>query len=491
MAAIFSRSTFSPMDTLPPDDAVDFAELAARLRRGLTTILGLTFLGIALGVIVCLVVTPQRTTISTLRVTFGFPGFERGTYPNGTKFQPDDVRAPDVVNEAIKRLAIPTGIPDLNTKVRGAIGISGFVSPNIIKERDRLRAAGQNIPPYFPDEYELTLSLPRSYALDTRQRELLLTEIVNVYLEKFRRTYVVLPPDFGNAFASLKNADFVEYELVLTKELQGLSSYLEQKINTDGEARDDQNRRTQARGAKHFRSPTNNLSFQDLLRQTELFTQLRLNDVLSQIYIHGLSKDRNYAMVKMNYYLRTLEDQEQRLKEEENVVTSLLDRTQERAQNYVLATKAQNPQGQPLMDQGFIDSLLANDAYNFLVRRALDAGLAVKRLQAEKSRLLERRERMESFIKGQVTDQAAAIEGVQKSLAELEASYQELLGRVRTVLDDYSRQEYADAVRISMQPKTDSVLVGLVIAAAIGAAVGLALGLAVSLLNLPFRRPAA
>ena len=458
------------MDTTPhyTDDSIDFTDLLRRMRRGLPLILGLAFTGLALGILISLAVTTKQSAVSTLRVTFGFPGFERGTYPNGTKFQPDDVRAPDVVNEAIKRLGIQNGATDLSTKIRGAIGISGLVSANVIKERDRLRAAGQNLPAYIPDEYEISLSLPRDFALNVRQRELLLTEIVNSYLEKFRRTYVQLPPQFGNAFASLKNADFVEYELILTRDIQSLNEFLDQQIIK----------------AKQFRSPTTNLSFQDLLKETDLFAQIRLNSVLGPIYINGLSKDRSYALVKMDYFLRTLEDQEQRLTQEESVVNNLLGKTQERAQNYVLATKAQQPQGaQPLLDQGFIDTLLANDAYNFLVRKALDAGLAVKAVQSDIAKLQDRRKRMESFTKGETKDQVTAIASTKEALATLETAYQDLIGKVRTTLDDYSRQEYADAVRISMQAKTDSLYMSLLLGAMIGAFTGLALGSGLSLLR--------
>jgi hypothetical protein len=473
----------------PNDESIDFAELFARVRRGFLFILGLALIGFAVGIFFTLVATTRQPAVSSLRVTFGFPGFERGVYPNGSKFQTDDIRAPDVINEAIKRLDLGAQTPDLASKIRGAISITGFVSPNIVKERDRLRAVGQNLPPYIPDEYEISLSLPRKFPLDVRQRELLLAEIVNTFQEKFRRVYVELPPEFGNAFSSLKGADFVEYELILTKEMQSLSDYLDQKLNNDNNSKET---RMQVGATKQFRSPTNNLSFQDLLKQSELFTQIRLNDVLSQIYIYGLSKDRKYALVKMDYYLRTLEDQEQRLKEEEAVVTNLLGKTQDRAQNYVLATKAQNPQGaQPLMDQSFIDSLLANDAYNFLVRRALDAGLAVKRIQSEKARMLERRQRMESFAKGEVVDQAVAIANTQTALTDLEAKYQELLGKVRVVLEDYSRQEYADAVRISMQATTNSFFTTLALGAFVGLAAGVALALGVSLIRPASNAPQA
>ncbi len=450
------------------EDSIDFSELFARLQRGMIMAVGLGLIGLSLGILVNVLGASRQPVATTLRVTFGFPGFEDGAYPNGAKFQPDDVRAPDVVNEAIKRLGLRLEENQLASSIRGAISISGLVSPNIVKERDRLRAAGQTLPAYIPDEYEITLSLPRGFPIDTRQRELLLAEIINVYLEKFRRTYVELPPEFGNAFSALRNADFVEYELILTKETQSLQSYLEQQIEK----------------AKQFRSPSNQLSFQDLLKQTELFSQIRLNDVLGLIYINGLSRDRDYAIVKMDYYMRTLEDREQRLTQEAEVVTNLLAKTQERSQNYVLATKAQQPQGvQPLLDQGFIDTLLANDAYNFLVREALKAGLAVKRVQSDIAQLKDRRQRMESFAMGETKDQAAAIASMQKALIDLDTAYQDLLAKVRTVLDDYSRQEFADAIRISMQAKTESMLRNVLIGAAIGMLGGLSLGLGLSLLR--------
>src|SRR5690606_333409 len=115
--------------------------------------------------------------------------------------------------------------------------------------------------------------------------------------------------------------------------------------------------------AKAFRSQSTNLSFSDLLKQTQLFTQLRLNETLGLIRQNGLSKNRATAMVKMDYYLRTLEDQERKAAEEAKVVQDLLTKMQERGQGYVLGVKSQAAQsnpGAPILDQGLIDSLLVN-----------------------------------------------------------------------------------------------------------------------------------
>ena len=136
-----------------------------------------------------------------------------------------------------------------------------------------------------------------------------------------------------------------------------------------------------------------------------------------------------------------------------------------------------------MLDQGFIDTLLANDAYNFLVRKALEAGLSVKRVQSDIAQLQERRKRMNSFANGEKSDQTTVIAKTETALAALSTSYEDLLGKVRTTLEDYSRQQYADAVRVSMQARTDSIYLGLVIGALIGAFTGMALGIGASLLR--------
>ena len=368
---------------------------------------------------------------------------------------------------------------ETQSKIRAALTIEGIIPPDVIKARDRFRATGQNPPAYIPDEYLLTLTLPRKFPLSTQQRGLLLNDIVSAYQEKFQRTYATVPQAFGNAFDALRNADYFEYELILDSEIQGIISYLNQQLEQ----------------ARAFRSSTTNLSFNDLLRQAESFSQIRLNETLGLIRQNGLSRNRGIAMVKMDYFLRTLGDQEQKAMEDEKVVQDLLTKTQERAQNYVLGIKSQAPQQRPetpILDQGLIDSLLANDANNFLVRQALTAGLEVKRIQAEKAQLLERRKNMEGFLKSAGEDQSAIIAQVQKSLLDLEASYKDLVSNIRKTQADFAKQQFADAIRISMQPITGSLYRSMVVAAAIGGFIGLALGMGLSLLGvyLGGRKPA-
>lgn len=459
------------------DDSIDFGELFSRLKRGIPLIVGLAALGLAIAAVAYFAVGSFLNVTSSTRVVFSFTGFERGEYPDKSKFQPDDLRSPEIVAEALKRQGLDT-TQEVQSKVRAAMSIEGIIPDSVIKERDKLRASGQTPRLYVPDEYTLSLSLPRKFALSSRQRELLLSEIVSVYQEKFTRTYVALPLNFGKAFESLNGADYFDYELVLNQESQNITTFLT-LMSDSGRA---------------YRSPRSNLSFSDLLKQNQLFIQIRLNETLGLIRQNGLSKDRQVALLKMDYYLKTLGDEENKAAEEEKVVQALLKQTQERMQNYVLGVKSQAGQQRsdsPVVDQGLVDSLLANDANNFLVRKSLDASLKTRRIQSERAVLQDQRNNMQTFIKSDLSQKTEALAQFQKSLESLKSVYERLIKDIQLTYEDYQHQQFGDAVRVSMQTHTDSFYRGLAMAGIAGLGIGMAAGLGLSLLGLSSdRKPA-
>ena len=465
------------------DDAIDFGELFRRLRSGLWLTTGLMLLGMSLSAILVVVASRLQPTATSARVVFSFRGFERGEYPDNSKFQSDDLRAPAIISEALRRQTLDVSV-DFQSKIRGALSIEGIIPANIVKERDRIRATGQTPSPYIPDEYALTLSLERSANFSDSQRNALLNEIVSVYRENFNRTYAQTPASFGTAFETLQNADYPEYQLILDKEIESITGYLEQLLSRAGK---DPREAQMVERTSAFRSPTTNLSFKDLLEQTRLFEQIRLNETLGLIYQNGLSRDRSTALMKMDYYIRVLENQERRAVEEESVVRGLLAQAQERNQNYVLGIKSQAaaPRNESaVLDQGLVDSLLANDAYNFLIRETLNAGRKVKQIQSEIARLTELRRNMQSFIDRDIGAQEEVLARVAGSLKDLETAYHDLISKIRQTHTDFARQEFGDAIRLSSQIRTEGVLKPLAVAGLVGGALGFALGAGLSLLGI-------
>ena len=460
----------SPAPSPYEDDSIDLAELFARINRQLPLIVGLAALGLALGVVGYFASGLFSDQTTSTRVVFSFPGFEKGEYPDKSKFQADDLRSPEVIAEALKRKGM-TANEAIQSKVRAGITVQGIIPENVVKERDKLRASGQTTRLYVPDEYSLTLDLPRSVALTTAQRESLLREIVTVYQEKFVRTYVALPLSFGKAFESLGDSDYLDYEIVLAQENQNIGAFLTQMYAE----------------AKAFRSPRTNLSFNDLHKHAQFFSQIRLNETLGLIRENGLSLDRKLALLKFDYYLKTLSEDEDRAAEEEKVVQALLKQSQERMQNYVLGIKSQtNVQRTEgtVIDQGLVDSLLANDANNFLVRESLKASLKTRRIKSDKAILLDRRKNITDFIASGSSQKSEVLEQFQRSLDKLKTTYDKLVTDTRLTYEDYQKQYYGNAVQVSMQPITASFYRGLAVAGAAGMVTGMTLGLGLALLGL-------
>ncbi|MFT3780612.1 MAG: hypothetical protein QM790_01265 [Nibricoccus sp.] len=460
-----------------PEDVLDLRELFGRLLRGLYQIVGLAAIGLAICGLGYLLYSPFQAVTTSTRVTFAFAGFEKNQYPDGSKFQAEDLRAPEVIAEALKRRGFDQS-PEFQSSLRSALSIEGIIPPNITKERDRLRASGQNPPPYVPDEYSISLTLSRKFPLNRSQREQLLSEIVNVYRENFRRTYADTPLSFGNAFTVLRDADFPDYEMVFEREMRSITAYLTEMSDK----------------AKLFRSPTTNFTFGELLKQTQLFAQIRLNETLGLIHQNGLSRNRKIALVKMTDSMRILVDEQRRAVDAENVVKELLKQTQDREQqSYVLGVKGQVSQQRPnapVIDQNVVDSILASDAYNFLVREALKAGLRVKEIQADIAVLKEHIDNMTAFSKEAFADQTSIIAETQKSLSNLETAYQTLIDGIKRTHADYSRQTFGDAIRISAGITSGSTMGPLFAPMVVGAFLGFAAGVGLSLLGIYIGRRA-
>ncbi len=453
-------------------DVIDLRALGRRLLTGIPQTLGLAAIALALGVCLFVISSRRLGVDSTTRVVFSFTNFDQGKYPDGSNFQADDLRSPELIEIALQRLGLDS-TQGSQSELRAAISIEGIIPDSVVKIRDRLRNAGQTPPTFIPDEYRVTLTLPRNFSLPTKQRERLLLEIFNAYRERFERTYVDMPLTFGTAFESLANADYPDYELILNLESREISSFLDRM----------------AEEARNFRSPRSNLSFGDLAKQYELFTQIHLNQTLGLIRQFGLSKDRKSAMLKMDYHLKTLENQLLSASEQEALVQELLRRAQERSQNPVLGIKSQTTQQRtetPLIDQGLIDSLLANDAYNFLIRRALDAGTKTRSIQSDIAILQERREGMQEF--GAVDSDPDLFELLDNSLLEIQRSYDQIIESIRFTFEDFQKQQFSDAIRVSMQPSTSSYYTALLKAGIVGGFVGTIAGIGLSLLGITVTR---
>ena len=99
---------------------IDLSRLFARLRRGVAATLGLAAIGLAFSAGIYLVASPLTTSSTSMRVAFAFSGFGRGEYPDHSKFQPDDLLAPDKI--ALQMAVLGSSDNNKRTLLSGAWG---------------------------------------------------------------------------------------------------------------------------------------------------------------------------------------------------------------------------------------------------------------------------------------------------------------------------------------------------------------------------------
>ncbi len=100
---------------------IDLHDICRRLGRGLGQIIGLALLGLAIAAVIYLTASMRLPVSTSTRVLFAFPGLEKGEYPDQSKFEPDDLRAPEIIAEALKRQGLDTS-GEFQSQIRGATG---------------------------------------------------------------------------------------------------------------------------------------------------------------------------------------------------------------------------------------------------------------------------------------------------------------------------------------------------------------------------------
>ena len=350
------------------------------------------------------------------------------------------MKSPPIVAEAIRRKGLDQS-GDFQRKISAAFDIEPVV-PSALA-RARALTAGQTPPTYIPDEYVVSLSLPRNSPPSIEERGLLLNEIVSVYQEQAQRIQASIPLPVGNLVEVLAHTDADDYGEVINAEVQSLTACLSQ-LNAE---------------APVFRSQKTNLSFSDLLRECQIFGQTYVSKTLKLIRLANAAATSRTALSKMDNDLQALADQEREAIEEQKTFREFLDEAEA--------------------------NIKGPDAtYDFAFRKALDAGIRVNGLQSDEARILGQRKRIEAAVSSDSRTEFTQKREVDLSLQPLETAYQKMVIDIRNTYADYARGRIIDAVHIESMATSSGVLWPLVTAGIVGLSLGLAGGIGMSLLRI-------
>jgi len=450
---------------------IDLKTILKTLVIGIPQAIAFASICLAISTIIFLIYSNFSHISTSTRVVFSFKGSNLGIYPDKSKFSYQDLISSDIIYNALKSEQFDTS-KEFQNIIKESLNVEGNIPAERVKARDRLIALGQTVPIIIPEEYILSLNLKRNVNLRLDQRKYLLNSIVNSFREKFIRTYALPPIALGNLSATLQFADYDDFERILADNSNRIETYLTDLSKESGT----------------FRSGKTKLSFGDLINENQDFNQIYKNKTLGLIHEGNLARDRKSALIKMDYQIYELSNLEKYQIEEERTVREFLNDAANHNSNYILGIKSQfndsHSLNTPVIDKNLLDSLLANDTYSYIMKKALEASLKVKETQVQQIIISEKRKQMELSLKSNSEIDKELSDEANKSMKELINSYEKLINDIRDTYSDYASQEFSDAIRLSAPIENESIWTSLLIFALTGSCIGGTLGMGLSLIDI-------
>lgn len=220
------RASVPPTETVDPD-FVALKELRHLLVRHARLVAGLAALGAAAGLALGLVRQSRHLPGAAVQILVGVERRADGlVYPDRTRFRTEDLTTPALVREALAR----SELAQLSAEAAAPrLSATPVIPASVLRERERLRAAGQALTAYFPDEYRLEFRSPASPALDPAQARRFLHELLQAYGDHFRSRTTGFPPALGRLKENFSPVDYDEYPALAAEEATELAAYLKDR----------------------------------------------------------------------------------------------------------------------------------------------------------------------------------------------------------------------------------------------------------------------
>ena len=378
-----------------------------------------------------LVSLPERGQASAT-VSFSYEGIESGLAPNGNRFDPDEIRDPEIIRAAAGRIGLELTEEETG-RIRDAMAINGSLPDGVIDRITKLKSqyeansisvlSAQQIKTYFPSQYTVALRLADA-GLDMATANRLLPAVLDAYRESFLTRY-----GYSTAVEKIMlGTGYSEYEYegavrVINNRLDLLLGY----VNSFS-----------AKDTTMFRSSLTGYSFEDLSAAIATVKSQDVAALDSYISSNNVSKEWKQQRDEYHYMIEETERSEKALEERIETLNSVI-------AGYA-KTKTVVPGGSEIQKTSEEESGVATTTtgtYQVTQQSAMYDALIKRRieLQTELSGLKEEislyRTRMNS-ISGSSTK--AAGEYVESEIARIDGKIRELVSAVRGTVNDYQKK---------------------------------------------------
>lgn len=416
---------------------VSFSAIIRNLKRYLSVWLLVSVIigGLIAGVSVFF----RTTSITPVRaiVSFTHDGIEKGKNPDGTDFDPNQLKSPEVINEALKACNKEL---DLLEAVRRGIEIEGIIPENAYQRMNtyknvyetassgQLSAAQAMLDvSWVSTQYNVKFNYK-----DTGINRADAVQILNAMLESYR-DYFFRQYGYNEAFGNnLSAMDYKDYDYaqavdMFRTQLKSLSRYVS-NISADDTSR--------------FRSTETGYTFADLKDAISSIQTLDLDLISSYLNVNNVSKDKERLQTYYEWRIENLELERKTNKEALAAVEAAF-KAYEKDQVIVFSDSVANT-----------ETTVSSEEYDKLINRKLSAQATL----SETDQNIEfYKQRLATLKKSNSTASKSKSERIEKDLAKLKDKIDNLIDIVNRTADDYYRNvSLSDSYNI-LVPATSAV----------------------------------
>ena len=296
---------------------LSFSALIRQLKRFLIFwLVASIIIGLLIPVGMVVFASDEHKNLSAL-VSFNYSGIEKGLSPNGSKFDINSMKNPEVIQRALTEMNMP--LDDLEN-IRQGISFEGIVPTDAIDritvyktpyDQGKMEAAERILETsYYPTQFKVTFNYSKT-SLTSNQP----VELFNSILENYSR-YFFEKYGFNEALGSaISGVDYESYDYsqqidVFEDSLSSLQSYISALASND---------------STRFRSTVTGMTFSDLSESIQTLRGVDLTLISSEILLNNVTKDKKTLADYYTHRIETLTHESAVAQSELNAVTASIE----------------------------------------------------------------------------------------------------------------------------------------------------------------------
>ena len=373
-------------------------------------------------------------------ISLNFPGIEKHNNPDGSMFAKEQIITPAILTKASAFLEKENQI---TADIRAMIDVKPIIPPEILA---RIEDAEKKKETYnfFPNQFSLVLISQRKKIFFAAEKERILHEVICEYRKEFERKFTEEPLVTINISADfLAKYDYPEIVSIFQTKIHNFIKFLDAKIKKAG----------------FFRSQKTGASFVDIRDDIELLQNIELANAESVVETLKLTKNREDLINKYKYRIKEIAIQEKKKEREAAIALKLLKET-EHGDRYGYSGSGSNREKAGstslVLDSSFIENLVKNDYYTFLLKTALKADVEAKSLGVDKEFLEEKI----TALKDKEKEKEKEKEKVARLKQSLKSIRQKLISesdKANEINKEYLKKIVSGAVKVVSGPEISMI----------------------------------